>query len=62
MIDKKNYVFLFSIVGLLLTTIIWSQSSKDNKVDDALFSEHSEKLSKGSVVLELLKFIERAHI
>ncbi|MDP2527722.1 DUF1223 domain-containing protein [Maribacter dokdonensis] len=53
MIDKKNYVFLFSIVGLLLTTIIWSQSSKDNKVDDALFSEHSEKLSKGSVVLEL---------
>lgn len=53
MFDKKFYVSVFSVVGLLLTTIIWSQSSKDNKVDAALFSDQSEKLSNGMVVLEL---------
>ncbi|WP_300026526.1 thioredoxin family protein [uncultured Maribacter sp.] len=53
MIDKKICVSIFLIVGLLLSTIIWAQSSKDNKVDAALFSEQPEKLSKGIVVLEL---------
>ncbi|MDP5062075.1 MAG: DUF1223 domain-containing protein [Maribacter sp.] len=53
MFDKKIIVILFLGAGLFLTSFIPSQPSKDNKVDDAFSSKHSENVLNGMVVLEL---------
>ncbi|MEP2278802.1 DUF1223 domain-containing protein [Maribacter sp.] len=53
MLHKKIIVLLFMGAGLLLTSFIKSQPSKDNKVDDAFSSKYSENVLNGMVVLEL---------
>ncbi|MEP2238612.1 MAG: DUF1223 domain-containing protein [Maribacter sp.] len=53
MLPKKIIVLLFMGAGLLLTSYIQSQPSKDNKVDDGFSSKYSENVLNGMVVLEL---------